>query len=365
MALRVLITVPCQALPGGVANYYRALRPLLDEQKVYFEIGARPGEAGAWAGVRRLVADFWRFHRALALGSVDLVHINPSLNMRSVIRDGLLLLIAKAHHRPVLVFFRGWERDFEARIRTRYAGLFRLVYGRADAFVVLAEQFRRSLEALGLRAPVTLETTVVADAVFAEHPDYAAGGKRDPAACEILYLSRLDRKKGIAEAIGAVAWLVARFPSVRLTIAGDGPERAGAETLAHKLGTDCISFAGHLDDEARWHAYRRADIFLFPAVDEGMPNTVLEAMAFGLPIVTRPVGGIRDFFENERMGYITESQDPAVFGMLLAHLVENPALRASVGRYNRDYARRRFAATVVAARLLEIYDQVGRQAAAR
>jgi glycosyltransferase involved in cell wall biosynthesis len=95
-----------------------------------------------------------------------------------------------------------------------------------------------------------------------------------------------------------------------------------------------------------------------------MPNAVLEAMAFGLPVVTRAVGGIRDFFEDGRMGFVTESRDPAVFAGFLARLVADPALRASMGRYNREYARGRFAASVVAARLLEIYAQVGRQAKA-
>jgi glycosyltransferase involved in cell wall biosynthesis len=94
-----------------------------------------------------------------------------------------------------------------------------------------------------------------------------------------------------------------------------------------------------------------------------MPNAVLEAMAFGLPVVTRSVGGMKDFFEDGKMGFITESRDPAVFAEFLARLGADSVLRTSMGRYNRAYARGRFAASVVAARLLEIYARVGRQAA--
>ena len=224
---RVLITVPCLALPGGVANYYRTLRPHLDAAKVYFEIGARPGETGTLAGLRRLLADSWRFHRELRGGGFDLVHLNPSLGRRSVVRDGLLLLIARLHRQPVLVFFRGWDPGCEQAIRARHAGLFRFVYGRASAFVVLADEFARSLRELGLRQPVSIETTVVADAAFTGGPPTRredGGG--------ILYLSRLDRDKGLPEAIEAVAAVSARWPAVRLTVAGDGPERAPAEALA-------------------------------------------------------------------------------------------------------------------------------------
>lgn len=365
--VRVLITVPCLALPGGVANYYRTLRPHLDASKTYFEIGARPGQAGGvaggWRGIGRLLADYWRFHRELRRHPVDIVHINPSLGTRSVVRDGLFLLIAKAHRRPVLVFFRGWDPACEAAIRARYARLFQFVYGRADAFIVLAEEFRHSLRAFGLRAPVTVDTTVVTDSAFEEGGTRTASGAAD--ACEILYLSRLDRDKGLLEAIEAVAQLSQRFPGVTLTIAGDGPERSGAEVVVRNRGMSQIRFAGHLNDEARSVALRRADIFLFPTFfGEGMPNAVLEAMAFGLPVVTRAVGGIRDFFADGQMGFVTDSRDPATFAGFLARLVADPALRAAMGRYNRDYARGRFAASVVAARLLEIYAQVGRQAKA-
>ena len=96
-AARVLITVPCLDLPGGVANYYRTLRPHLDSRKSYFEVGTRPGQTSRWAAIPRLLSDYWRFHRELGARPVDLVHIDPSLGTRSVVRDGILLLIAKAH----------------------------------------------------------------------------------------------------------------------------------------------------------------------------------------------------------------------------------------------------------------------------
>ena len=89
-----------------------------------------------------------------------------------------------------------------------------------------------------------------------------------------------------------------------------------------------------------------------------MPNSVLEAMAFGLPIVTRPVGGIRDFFEDGRMGYATDSLDSGDYTELLCRLVGNPDLRKRMGQYNRQFARQRFAASVVAERLVAIYARI-------
>ena len=86
-------------------------------------------------------------------------------------------------------------------------------------------------------------------------------------------------------------------------------------------------------------------------------------MAFGLPVVTRPVGGIRDFFEEGRMGFAVDSTEPTDFAEPLARLADDPALRSAIGSYNREYAASRFGASRVAARLLDIYGEVVRTAA--
>jgi glycosyltransferase involved in cell wall biosynthesis len=95
---------------------------------------------------------------------------------------------------------------------------------------------------------------------------------------------------------------------------------------------------------------------------EGMPNAVLEAMAFGLPVITRPVGGLADFFETGRMGYLTESKDPLVLAKLIENLLENEALRKQMSEFNLAYARNHFLSDKVASRLLKIYDDVMKDA---
>lgn len=86
-----------------------------------------------------------------------------------------------------------------------------------------------------------------------------------------------------------------------------------------------------------------------------MPSSVLEAMAYGLPVITRPVGGLVDFFEPGRMGYLTDSSDPQVLAALLEQLARDPPLRQEIAQYNHAFAGRNFAASVVAERLAEIY----------
>lgn len=366
--MRVLIAVPRLAMPGGVSNYYQTLRPYLDRDKVYIEIGGIPGETGRLTKAWRLLRDYWRFHTVLRRDAFDLVHLNPSMDLRSVFRDGVFLLLAKAHRRRVLVFYRGWIPAAELAVRRRYLGLFRLVYRMADANVVLAEEFRQALVDMGVCRTATIETTVVDDTVFRHVAAQSAGeggAGSDHAACRILFLGRLDVGKGLPEAIDAFELLQAARPEAQLIVAGDGPERLAAEADVARRGLAGITFIGHVAGAAKTQAFQSADLYLFTSLAEGMPNSVLEAMAFGLPIVTRPVGGIRDFFENGAMGFAVDSLNPADFSDKLQRLVANPALRREVGRYNREFARRRFAASVVAGRLLAIYGLLAPEAGSR
>jgi len=343
-------------MPGGVSNYYRTLRSHLDPDKVYLEIGAVPGESGRVRRLLRILGDVVRFHRALAARDFDLVHINPSIDVFSVVRDGIFLLVARLHGTDVLVFYRGWMPVADTLVRERFPRLFRWVYGRARASIVLAAEFRRALLDLGVREPIFIETTVVGDDAFAATE--ASPRNPLPGSLRILFLSRLDTGKGLPEALDAYALLRATVPGATLDIAGDGPERAWAEREVARRGIAGVRFLGHVGGADKRAAFGAADAYLFTSLAEGMPNSVLEAMAHGLPVVTRPVGGVRDFFVDGTMGYAVDSTDPAEFARRLAQLAADPALRAAMGRHNRDYARSRFAASVVAARLLAIYDSL-------
>jgi glycosyltransferase involved in cell wall biosynthesis len=178
----------------------------------------------------------------------------------------------------------------------------------------------------------------------------------------VLFLCRLDIDKGLPESIEAFARIQARWPSATLTVVGDGPARAPAEALVARLGVRGVRFLGHVDGAPKIGLFREADVYLFPtAFIEGMPNSLLEAMASGLPVITRPMGGIRDFFEDGRMGFLTESRDPTVLAAFLDRLVGDPELRQRMGDYNRQYALRYFAASVVVQKLLGIYAQIGAQ----
>jgi glycosyltransferase involved in cell wall biosynthesis len=357
--IRVLMATPDMSRPGGVSQYLRVLRRHLRDSVRYITIGKRSEGERADRAVWRLALDSWRFAQALKNGAYDIVHLNPSFLPRALIRDGILLLISKARRKTAIVFVHGWDDSFEGALSAHFARLFRFVYNRADAFIVLSEEFKLKLRRLGYEKNVFVQGAPVEDELLENcqpTPQNHGHGRRN--SFNILFLARVEKEKGIYEALEAYRLLKQRYPFVSLMVAGDGSELPGAVRYACAQKLPDISFSGHVEHAAKYEIFQNADAYLLPSYNEGLPISVLEAMACGLPVITRAVGGLRDFFRDGEMGFITESRNPEVFASLICRLIRNPALCSSISRLNRTYARDQFTGPRVAASLERIYRSV-------
>lgn len=361
-AMDIFITGPSLADRGGVANYYNAVLPYLRQQDGldihYMEIG---GTRSA-GGILHPVADQIRYRRTLAGISPAVVHINPSLVPKSYIRDGLFVHQAKRLGYPVIVFFRGWDENFESAIKTKWLWFFRKTYLKADAFIVLASSFREKLKEWGVTAPILLGTTTVSSDLVR---DFSITEKIERLAAKpvikILFLARLEKEKGVMETMEAVTMLRARGKPVTLTIAGDGDfmDAVRRFTDRHDELKKFLFVVGDVRGDEKKSLLASHHIFCFPTTyAEGMPNSVLEAMAFGMPIITCPVGGLRDFFEDGKMGYLVKQRTTVDVANALERLIHDRKTIISMSSYNYYYATERFLAPGVANYLADIYRQV-------
>jgi glycosyltransferase involved in cell wall biosynthesis len=357
--MKILLNAPELSLPGGVAKYCSTIRAHFKNEVTYFTVGRRGSADRLFAQLATALHDYRSFWSALP--AVELVHLNPSLQWRSLTRDGLFLLLAKMRGKKVVVFIHGWDEQCESRIRRFFLCPFRLVYFRADALVVLAAVFREKLAAMGCRREIHLETTSVEAAMFPQGAALLAcrREKKGQGGLHVLYLSRIERQKGIYEAIDSYSLLKARFPKAELTVVGDGSELGAARDYVASKRIADVHFEGYLTGAALRGALAAADVYLFPTWHgEGLPISVLEAMVFGLPVLTRPVGGIPDFFEDGRMGFLLESKDPANWAAKLELLACDRDLVLAMGEYNHRYAEGRFRPDHVVTRLEAIYGKV-------
>jgi len=355
--MRVLITHPDSL--GGVSNYYRKLRGRFTVPVQHFVVGTSPKEQGFWARPLRMLADYWRFVRLLRKNSIDLVHLNPSLDFKSFIRDGIFALLVRANKRKVVVFFHGWKKSCEVRIERYFLWLFRLFFGKIDAFIVLSNEIRETLEKWGVIKPIYKEVTAISDdEIEAFDIHNALRERQESAKWRVLFLARIIREKGIYETLEAVSKVQSKHPAVELVVAGDGEELDDVKSFVRAHNTGNVTFTGYITGLQKRRAFEQANVFCLPSYTEGCPVSVIEAMAYGLPVVTRPVGGLADFFKNGKHGFISDSLEPEIFANLVEKLVLDKRLYERISLYNYQYAQSHFLASDAASRLERIYKAV-------
>lgn len=358
--MRVLILHPDFNDPGGVAGYYNKLVGKFKVRVEHHIVGKRPGEKGMLTAVCRMFSDYLSFVASCSKGNFDIIHVNPSFDFKSFIRDGIYILLARVGSRKTVVFFRGWQQPFEVSMRQNAPWLFKLMYGRANAFIVLSEEFKRALEGFGCKQPIYREVTVFDDS------NISLFDINDALRCRlasqerrIVFLSRIVRGKGIYETIDAVDILRRKFPRCELLVAGQGRELENVKKLARTRGISNVKFLGHVNGTEKTELLQHAHVLCFPTYyGEGLPNAVIEAMAFGIPVVTRPVGGIKDFFINGKHGFCSSSIEPAVYADHMEKLFNDQDLYRQISIYNHEYAKSNFMASQAALRLEKIYSSI-------
>ena len=352
---KVLITLPSLKGKGGVANFYNYILPYLNKSNLKFDL-LEIGSAKSKFLFHRL-KDQILFKRHLQ-HMPNSVLVNPSLDIKSFFRDGLFIWQAKKKNFPVLVFFRGWDNRFAEKVSTKFYWFFKKTFAKADGFIVLASDFKKQLRQWGIEVPIYILSTAIGDDLLQnfnikEKIEYV--NKERNKVLKILFLARIEKGKGIFETIDAFNILLSKRLPVKLSIAGDGPSLNEVKRYVNSLQLDqYINFLGYVTGKNKIETFISHDIYCFPTYSEGMPVSLLEAIAFGLPAVTRPVGGIKDFFENGKHGFLTDSKDPEIIADLIEKIYKDEYLYRSMSLYNHQYAKKHFLASKVAEKLKKI-----------
>ncbi|MGH8595830.1 MAG: glycosyltransferase, partial [Gammaproteobacteria bacterium] len=174
-------------------------------------------------------------------------------------------------------------------------------------------------------------------------------------------VGRLQQVKDQATLLRAFAALCAALPTdrsrLRLLIVGDGPLLGDLRALAISLGiADAVWFPGALDTIPE--VLRAMDIFVLPSLNEGISNTLLEAMASGLPVVATAVGGNLELVEDGVCGRFFQPGDHLGLAQLLAEYAADPASRGDHGRAARNAVLNKFSLEAMVASYEAIYDRV-------
>lgn len=260
---------------------------------------------------------------------------------------------------PVVVSVQGGDGHWVGNCCEHHKDAMRVVLGGADALLIGSRSFAGEVTA---RLGTPLERwTIVPGGVDTEKFTPGTGapgtlGRREPPV--LLYHGRVDARKGALDVVEAVAKLAAERP-VRLLMSGIGPDSDAVTARVCELGLDhIVELSGYVAYDDAPAVYRRGDVFVSPTYGEGFSNTILEAMASGLPIVSTRAVGVVDCLCDGQNGLLVEPGDvPALTGAL-RRLLDDPALSARLAGTALREVRARYSWRAVAAQIVTVYHQV-------
>lgn len=151
----------------------------------------------------------------------------------------------------------------------------------------------------------------------------------------LLFVGRLAAVKGLPVLFDALEALQPTHPDLRVTIIGDGPDRAALEARARRLSS-MVQFVGYKSQAEVAETLRRMDMLVLPSFAEGVPVVLMEAMAAGIPVVTTRIAGVPELVEDGVAGILVLPGDVAALANAISTLLDDPDLRSDMGRAGRQ-----------------------------
>lgn len=353
--LHVCMIVPEQAVKGGIAAVVNGYRGSALESRFRVTYIESYRDGSKWQKLGKALRGYFTFFRLLRKDRPDLLHVHASFGP-SFYRKIPFLLGGAAAGVPVVNHIHGAEFEaFYDQALPAKRWLIRRVYGKCAKIIALSEEWRARLCQI-----VPQEKIVILENYCRIPEEPFDQGRRGR---QILFLGELGRRKGCYEMPEILSRVRESCPDAHLALAGDGEMAQLREAFVRRGLSEAVSFPGWVRGSEKEALLRESGVFLFPSHNEGMPMSVLEAMAYGLGIVATRVGGIPRLIQDGESGYLAESGDVEAMAEAVTRLLSDPIHCRALGLAARARAASSYSLERHLEGLGEIYLQAARTAA--
>lgn len=348
---RILMVGTALETQGGVSAVVNVLKEGGLFERCGIEYIASHRDGGPFAKLAAAVAGWLRCMGRLLGGQAAALHVHMA-SRASFWRKLLFVLPALALRVPVIVHLHGggFKQFHAVESPAPVRRLIRFVFESAGRVIVLSEGWKDwALSAFPGAQVVSIYNPVIM-------PNPTPFESREGAT--LLFLGRVGQGKGAFDLIKAAARLKESFPGLRLVMGGDG-DADGARKRAAELGlADQVELLGWVRGAEKRALLETAAVYVLPSYNEGLPMSVLEAMAAGLPVVSTPVGGIPEAVSDGVEGFLVEPGDVDQLGERLARLLGDAELRQRMGELSRRKIEDVFSVERILPRLEAVYADV-------
>lgn len=318
---------------GGIAaviSGYYGSRLEQDYSVIYVE-SYRDGSK--WDKLVKAIKGYFHFVKVLFIDKPDFVHIHSSFGP-SFYRKIPYIYMAKWYKLPVINHIHGSEFDkLYTNAGERKQRLVEKVWGKCDKFIVLSEAWKEKFSCI-----IPKEKMTVVENYSRLQP------AMDRSVCnnQILFLGAINPMKGCLDIVDVVWHLKKRYPDIKMVMAGDGEIEAVKAKAKEKGVLENLMFPGWVRGSQKEELLINSDIFFLPSYTEGMPMSILDAMGYGLPIISTNVGGIPKLVKEDGNGKLYAPGDALRMAEGIRELLENTNQRVEYGKKSREIVEDRY-----------------------
>lgn len=289
--------------------------------------------------------------------SIRLIHIHTA-SAGSFYRKSLVIILAKLFGKKTIVHMHGAGFNvFYEKSPILLKPFIRSILASCDVLLALSSQWKEDLHRISGHRDIRViyNPTILRHPVFQEEiPESPA--KQVDGPVRFLFMGRLGKRKGVYDIIESARAIQSH--NVEIELYGDGEvEQVKRSVLENKVD-DKVLVRGWIDGKQKDHVFRNADVLLLPSYHEGLPISVLEAMAYGMPVVATDVGGIAEAVHDEQNGYLIQPGDCDKLARCIDQLAASPKLRLEMGRSGYKMAEGKFSLPVIIKQVEALYEEL-------
>lgn len=312
-------------------------------------VSSHSSNSGVFGNVTQFTIAFIKVFFTLAFKNVRIVHLHVA-SRGSFYRKSVFLMLAKVFKAKAVFHLHGAE--FKV-FYEQESGLFKKFFivnslKQADIIIVLSESWKQWVnDVIGDEKPVV----VVYNSIPSN--DLPSLSNRDRS---ILFLGKLEQRKGVYELLIAFKKVLMQLDDVRMLLCGNGNLQE-YRTIAVQLGiAQNVDFKGWIGPEERSKYLAGSSMFVLPSFNEGFPMSIIEAMSYGMPIVSTNVGGIPEAIQDGKTGLLVSAGDTDALADAMLKFLNDPMLAQEFGLAAKSYFERNFSNEVCYPRIVsEVY----------
>lgn len=324
-----VLTVGCAYHPpkGGVAqvifNYERYVFPLF---KCVINSGGTNPIAKAWKAFKGILSIIIKL---LCDRKIKIVHIHTA-SYNSFRRSAIFVKIAKFFHKKVILHIHGGGfREYYATNPQKISS----ILNSCDCIITLTESWQTFFKQITTCKHIEIIENITSPPQSKAIPNDSK--------FHLLFLGLVTEQKGIYDLIEVIAEHKVEFDNkLTLHIGGNGEKEKLIDLISKNDLAGLVAYEGWVSGDKKTDLLNIADAFILPSYAEGLPISILEAMSYGLPILSTPVGGIPEIVENGVNGYLFQPGDKNGIFQAILQLLSNKDLAKQMGDESLAKAKR-------------------------